>query len=56
MAQCLRTPDALSEDLGLVNSPVTPVQGHLTLFWLLCPPGMNVVHIRTCRQNIYTHK
>lgn len=63
MAQCLRTVDDLTEDLGLDprthmevdNSPGTPVQRDLTLFWLLCLQGLNWVRVHACKRKAHPH-
>lgn len=62
MAQQLRPPAVLTEDLGLSlhgnsKSSVVPVIGNYRI--LLRPttsPGMHMVHIHTCRQKRHTHK
>lgn len=64
MAQCFKVPAALVEDLdkvpsiliGAHNDLNSSTMGSSALFWLQRVPGIHVVHIHTCMQNIHTHK
>jgi hypothetical protein len=64
MAQLSRALIALPVDPGSIPSTHIMVYKLLSLNFrgpsaLLCPswaPGKSVLHIYTCRQNIYTHK
>lgn len=54
VAQQFRILGALGKDLAWVPSTTLLISG--VVFWSPPVPGMYMVHISVCRQNIHTHK